>query len=167
MVGNKSLEFFPAKNPPAEDKQGTAFQRELFAGQGNNQVLLARADANDGKEPAKEQPKNDEKDQKKGAEKRDVQPVSDRAVAQGAKADDPIDPYDQITKAKEKGEALELLLKQDRRPDEKIIVRERSKTDPNKIELKEMTVAARVAQLKGEIIEELKLARKGAQAILD
>ncbi len=167
MVGNNSLEFFPAQNPPAEDKKGTAFHRELFAGPGNNQVLLARADANDGKEPAKEQPKNDEKDQKKGAEKRDVQPVSDRAVAQGAKADDPIDPYDQITKAKEKGEALELLLKQDRRPDEKIIVRERSKTDPNKIELKEMTVAARVAQLKGEIIEELKLARKGAQAILD
>lgn len=98
------------------------------------------------------------KDEKTGETKQDVAQASDRIAQGDATKQRSVDPYEHIDKAKEAGNELDLLLKQGRKPDEMITVRDNG-------QLKEVRVADRVADLKKQIADEIKIAGDAAKAI--
>ncbi len=84
--------------------------------------------------------------------------VTDKAEAAAAKADEPIDPYAHLDRANLLKLELEALEGQKKKPDEVIAIRVDG-------ELKNVKVSDRVEQLKRGLIDEITLAKKGADSI--
>lgn len=84
--------------------------------------------------------------------------VNDKVEVAAAKPAEDIDPYEHINNAQMLRAELETLEAQGRKPEEYIAVRING-------EVKEVKVADRVAQLKQGMVDELALAKKGAEAI--
>ncbi|MBX9671557.1 MAG: hypothetical protein K2X93_28470 [Candidatus Obscuribacterales bacterium] len=152
-----------------EEEPALPFHDELFVstvgdngngagGQGDNQdgdnadMAPEDKDTKNGGAPAADQPAA------KDAPAKDKVEVNDKAEGAAPEQKEPVNPFDQIDKAQAMSKEIERLRQEDRKPDEKITVRVNG-------EIKEVTVAERVAQLKQSIKETIDLAKQGADAV--
>lgn len=97
-------------------------------------------------------------DQPGGGQPAEIAVVTDRAQAGDAPGDDPIDPYDQIDATNSLARQLDALLLMGKKPEDMVSVRIGDK-------IQQVTLTRAVEQLKQAMVEELKKARDGADAI--
>lgn len=86
-------------------------------------------------------------------------PVNDATDDAKKVADKVVDPYEAIARAQKAGQELELLARQSRAPQDKIVIRQDDGT------VSEITVAERVFELKTAVRDEVAMSRRAADAI--
>lgn len=88
-----------------------------------------------------------------------IAPAGDATKAGADAANKAVDPYEAITRAQKAGQEIEIIVRQNRAPGEKIVIRADNGT------VREVTVAQRVAELKTTVRDEVATARRAADSI--